>query len=147
MSHSRIMFSVLLVALFAALTLRPDDAASGEVLVTISDTRLDPQNLAINVGDSVTWQLVNVGTGYVVREYLGEWTNTWMTNQDRFTHTFSSVGNVVYRTVVCCCPPPPGLPLCGGEQGAGQLGVGTITVKAWTNSPPAITLSSPIEGF
>jgi len=142
MSRSRIIFDVSLVTLVATLSFRADDALCGELIVTINASYVNPQDMTINVGDSITWQLVTDRSGFMVQEYFGEWSSPWITNGGHFTHTFLAAGNVVYQTGECGVPPPPGVSFCQG-----QLGVGTITVKAWTNSPPAITLNSPIEAF
>ena len=91
-------------------------------------------SLAVNAGDTVTWvnwQQSWLGTNYV-ESYGGEWKSPPMNLGDSFSFTFTNPGFYAYRT---------------GTVGApGTLLPGTVTVSAWTNAPPAVTLNSAVAG-
>jgi plastocyanin len=112
-----------------------------EIFVTLIETGPYPQDITVSMGDTVTWVKGDPSpNAYLSEGYFGEWSLcTGTQQQSSVSLSFETVGAFVYRTFYAVCSPT--------LLKSSALGVGTITVKAWTNSPPAITLSSPIEGF
>ncbi len=93
----------------------------------------DQQSLAINAGDTVVWvnQQAVPATNYV-ESYGGEWRGALPNPGDSFAFTFTNAGFYAYRT--------------GLQSGVGLSVVGTITVSACTDEPPAVTINSPVDG-
>ena len=94
--------------------------------VAVANGEIDPQMIAINVGDTVTWQMTG-GVSNFTEAFGGEWKSPMLTSTNTmFSHTFTNDGFYVYQT-------------------AGAFG--TITVLPWTNSPPLVSIISPVDGF
>ena len=101
--------------------------------VGVGDRRIEPQNLAINVGDIVSWYTINPQQ-FDTESYGGEWKSPLSSatqSNTFFSHTFDKAGDFTYRT---------GTP-------SGYNAAGRIVAVTWTNSPPLVTLNSPIEGL
>jgi hypothetical protein len=121
-------------------SLHSENAWAADILVVLTDIGPDPQDLTVNVGDTVTWMEITPSSqGFLSEGYFGEWSLCSDVQHQKARFTFNSQGLFVYQTFYA---------LCSNSIVKGEVtGVGTITVKAWTNSPPAITLNSPIEAF
>jgi plastocyanin len=117
--------NIIAVALTALLRLNVS-AVAANVPVQLSEQGPDPQIIAINVGDTLTWQMRS-GFTNLVASLDGEWSSPLFTNTTAtFSHTFKNAGFFVYRT--------------------GSV-AGTITVLSKTNGPPIVSLIAPIDGF
>jgi plastocyanin len=85
-------------------------------------------SLGVNVGDTVVWVNqwpTNSGTNYV-ESYGGEWKSPPLNSGDSFSFTFTNAGFFAYRA---------------------RDAFGTVTVMAWTNAPPALTINTLVDGF
>jgi Bacterial Ig domain len=93
-------------------------------------------NLAVNVGDTVVWvnQQTSPSTNYV-ESYGGEWKAALPNQGDSFAFTFTNAGFYAYRT---------GLPAVTFTY---PVNVGTVAVNGWTNTVPAVTINTPVDGF
>jgi len=123
------------VLLLLALVLFPESGWASTLTVELSSGQLAPQDLTINQGDTVTWVCRQANLD--IRSYTGEWQSPFLEKDASFSYTFNKAGNYVY-----------------GSHFRSDSGVvvgyndgGTITVVAWTNSPPPVTINTPIEGF
>lgn len=88
-------------------------------------------NLAVNLGDTVVWvnqQWGFLGSNYVA-SYGGDWKSPLLAKGDSFAVTFTNAGFFAYET---------------GTSRAPYSGV--ITVRAWSQGPPPVTLNAPVEG-
>src|SRR5437899_6875985 len=95
-------------------------------------------SLVVNVGDTIVWvnqQDVHLGTNYI-ESFGGEFKSPLMNTGDSFSFRFTNAGFYAYRTGLQKSHPTPGA----------EATVGTITVNAWTGSPPAVTLNAPLNG-
>jgi plastocyanin len=123
--------ALCLIALFGVAVEPPVSAGTITVGVNGSPT---PDTLILNAGDTVTWRLMESST-YQIESYGGEWKSPLITGIGAtYSYTFVQPGDFTYRTRIF----------------VGSLivygGAGQIVVKPWSNSPPAVTLNSPIEG-
>ena len=93
----------------------------------------NPQNLAVNSGDTVVWVNAPQGasTDYV-ESYGGEWRSPLLAIGASFSVTFPNPGFYAYRT---------------SESADSGRTSGTVTVRGWTNQPPAVTINTPMDGF
>jgi Bacterial Ig domain len=93
-------------------------------------------NLAVNVGDTVVWvnQQTSPSTNYV-ESYGGEWKAALPNQGDSFSFTFTNAGFYAYRT---------GLPSVTFTY---PVNVGTVAVNGWTDTVPAVTINTPVNGF
>ncbi len=82
--------------------------------------------LVVNVGDTVVWLNPSVGTNYV-ESLDGSWTSGTLQQGESFALTFSDPGFYPYRTSFST--------------------FGVVTVRAWTDAPPAVTLNIPMDGL
>jgi len=125
---------VCVAALALALLTVRERAGASTITVGLQSQYWPLYSLAVNAGDTVTWvnwQQSFLGTNYV-ESYGGEWKSPPMNLGDSFSFTFTNPGFYAYRT---------------GTAGApGALLPGAVTVSAWTNAPPAVTLNSPVAG-
>jgi Bacterial Ig domain len=71
------------------------------------------------------------GTNYT-ESYGGEWKSPPLNLGDSFSFTFTNAGFYAYRT--------------GTMGGYNNLQPGTVTVQAWTDAPPAVTINTPVSG-
>ncbi|SRR5260221_7555042 len=104
---------------------------AANVVLYLYSCGIDPvPNIRVNVGDSVTWQSRDLNI-YTLESYTGEW-QSFMVGFDssKFTFAFNRPGTFYYRSV-----------------GSLAITSGTITVVPLTNSPPAVTIISPVDGF
>ncbi len=85
--------------------------------------------MLVNAGDTVVW-LDQAPTNYL-ESYGGDWKSPPMTNGDSFAFTFTNAGFYAYRT---------GLGIIGATAS------GTVTVNAWSDVPPPVTINSPVDG-
>jgi len=87
--------------------------------------------LAVNVGDTVVWfNDLTWASPNSVESYGGEWKSPPLYVGDSFSFTFTNSGFYAYRT---------------GFDDPRALS-GAITVAAWTNEPPAVTINVPADG-
>jgi len=119
---SVVLSSVFLLSILAGPT-------SGATITNILTGRWAHFYLAINVGDTVVWvnQQQDPPTTSV-ESYGGEWKSPTLNYGDSFSYTFTNTGFYAYRTY---------LPW--------QV-TGAVTVNAWTNAPPAVTINVPVDG-
>jgi hypothetical protein len=108
--------------------------AASNVIVEVTSGLITPQALAINQGDAVIW-VFGQGNELDVRSYTGEWQSPFLGEGGTFSQTFTTPGEYVYGSHIKFGT------IIGFNRGA------TIAVAAWTNSPPPITINSPVEGF
>jgi plastocyanin len=103
---------------------------AANIVVGLYDCGMDLPNISVNVGDSVTWVKENAADpgSYQVVSYTGEWKSPLITTGS-FSYTFSKPGTVYYHS------------------SADTRAVGTVTVLPWTNSPPAVSIITPPDGF
>jgi plastocyanin len=95
--------------------------------VNIGDNFFSPAAVTISVNDKVSW----TWTGFASHSSTssgGLWDSGIRGNGSTFTNTFTSIGNFPYHCSVH----------------AGQLG--SITVQAAANVPPAVTITNPLNG-
>jgi hypothetical protein len=131
-------FCLLLTATLSYLN--SERSWSADIPISLWDSGPDFPNLTINVGDTITWMKADPSLyGWLCQGYFGEWSLCAATQSDKVSLSFNTAGTFVYQTFYAACS--------SNIVSAEQTAVGTITVKAWTNGPPAITLNSPIEGF
>lgn len=91
-----------------------------------------PQNLAINTGDTVVWVTTPQGGADYVESYGGEWKSPLLGAGASFSVTFTNPGFYAYRT---------------SESAQTGRTSGTVTVIGWTNQPPPVTINAPMDGF
>jgi len=88
-----------------------------------------PYSIAINVGDAVVWVNPYALTN-IVESYGGEWKSPPLISGDSFSFTFTNAGFYAYKT----------------RSDSPGFGAGTVTVVAWTDAPPAVTINTPVDG-
>src|SRR2546423_6067686 len=101
-------------------------AQAKTVRVGLTDSGLEPPNIMVSVGDTVTWVKKDPGdpAQYVVASYTGEWTSPPITTEP-FSYTFGRIGTYYYH---------------GGTDG-------TIQVEPATNLGQRISIAAPPDGF
>ncbi len=82
--------------------------------------------LVVNVGDTVVWLNPGGGTNYV-ESLDGEWTSGILQQDESCAFTFTKAGFYAYRMRFST--------------------FGVVTVRAWTDAPPAVTLNIPMDGL
>jgi hypothetical protein len=96
----------------------------------VDQNGLDRPLLAIDAGDTVTWQASD-GFFSGVQSYTGDWKSPPLTtNGATYSMTFNQTGLYLYEALGSYGPVP-----------------GAITVLGWTNQPPAISINNPVDGF
>jgi hypothetical protein len=114
---------------------------SANVDVTIIENHAFPPDVAVNVGDTVTWHAGGPSDVQSVESYTGEFISPVMVERgSSFSYTFTRPGLYPYHHIGHE-PTPPYTPV--SSRIAKQ---GTVTVLAWSNQPPAVTINTPIEG-
>lgn len=117
--------SVLWVAFTLAQFYGASTTVAANVLVALTNGGADPSRIAINAGDTVTWRMTT-GFSNFTESLSSEWKSPLLTNTTAtFSYRFTNAGFFVYRTA--------------GAPGA-------ITVIPWSNSPPAVTIITPVDG-
>lgn len=88
---------VLAIAAAAALLFAASSAVAGDVTVKVGHKRLEPAEVTIGVGDTVTW--VNEDAmpgGHTLAAADGSFESPALDQGESFTHTFSQPGKVRY---------------------------------------------------
>lgn len=112
--------------MIAGLALTPADAATHQVL--IQNNFFNPKTLTIQEGDTVTW--VQRGQNHDTVSEDGLWSSGILSANKTFSFTFDTAGAYKY--------------FCTPHRNQGMTG--TITVQAAANTPPTISLTSPVAG-
>src|SRR5688572_22158218 len=113
-----------------------------EIVVPVIGARAYPENLAINVGDTVTWVAEGESNIQLIKSYPDEFTSPFLDKPGAsYSFTFKRPGVFPYRHVWHVGPAPyrPG--------NLSNIHGGIINVLATTNSSPAITINTPLDGF
>src|SRR6266436_5181962 len=116
------MKTLALVAWLFLFEMQPGPAAT---LVFMVDEYGQPPILSINAGDTVVWSNQNNRLP-PIQSYDGKWQSP-SNEYSSFAFTFTNAGFSAYKF--------------------GAFEAGTITVLPWTNSPPAISINFPTDGF
>src|SRR5438105_513375 len=108
---------------------------SANVVLYLYDCGITPvPNISVNVGDTITWakQFPGDPAAYRVESYTGEFQSPPITT-NVFYFSFNQPGTFYFRAYGLVMDP--------------RITSGTITVLPWSNGPPDITLTTPVEGF
>ena len=114
--------------------------AGAEIKVQILQAYAVPENVSVNVGDTVTWLAGGPSNIQVVESYTGDWKSPFLTESgSAFSITFDQPGFYPYRFRWYTGPPYE-------PVGTGLGSQGTVTVVPSTNGPSAVTLNTPVDG-
>lgn len=98
-------------------------------LVTIGSFFFSPNNLTVNVGDTVVWSNSVLTTHDTTRS--GLWTSGQLTQGQRFSFTFTNVGSFTY--------------FCGIHIVMHPEQTGVVSVVSAANNPPSVQLTNPVN--
>jgi plastocyanin len=102
--------------------------------VEMSLNRLSPQNINVNVGDTVMWVSRADHATTDTESYAGEWKSEPLSTGSSFAYTFSRAGEYVYRSRT--------------YLGSAAFGTaGTVNVLPGSNSVPMAMILTPVNGF
>lgn len=117
---------------------------AANVDVTIIGNRASPPDIAVNVGDTVTWHAGGGSNIQSVESYTGEFSSPVLVERgSSFSYTFSRPGFYPYRHI----PREPIAPYDPTASAFFLARQGTVTVLPRSNQPPAITINTPLDGF
>ena len=106
------------------------DAA--EAFVQLTSLVRNPEVLAINEGDTVTFVWTDTYSPGFTESYTGEWKSPVLHQGQTFSYTFATPGTYVYRT---------------GYQPSDPSFPGVIRVQPVTGAYPAVWIASPLDHF
>ena len=130
-SKRRQLFSTLFVGLCAA-HFSSAATLAAEAFVQLTSLVRDPEILAVNEGDTVTFVWNDPYQPGFTESYTGEWKSPLLHQGQTFSYTFTSPGTYVYRT---------------GYQPGYPYFPGVIRVQAVTGPYPAVWIASPLDHF
>jgi plastocyanin len=103
------------------------------VPVEMSFKRFTPENITINVGDTVVWTNPT-DTLTDTESYGGEWNSGLLSQGASFSYTFDKPGPYVYRSRTYLVS-------------ASFAVAGTVKVQPWVNNSPVSRILSPVDAF
>jgi plastocyanin len=108
---------------------------AADVQVELADPRPSPENVAVYVGDTVTW---NAQLVVDTESYTGEWKSPILKVGETFSYTFTKPGTYAYRIGWYSGSTPPS---------SIAYYVGTVAVQPLAGPRPAVSIATPPDGF
>ena len=117
-------------------------AQQSTVGISFGNMGVNIYNLAINVGDTVLWQneFLTSATNVTVGSFGDEFASPLLSPGGTFSYTFTNAGFYAWRGGGGTSNPVGVIP------GNGSVQYGAITVRDWSNNPPAVTLNALVDG-